>query len=317
MPAKIVATEQLLAISCDSLWARHLHSSLASPLVTDVFSKLMDLRNNGDDRFIAPAAPDRSLRTYGGQFLAHSLRAAQLTVDSDRYIHSTHSFFLRAGDVDAETTLEVTRVRDGRSFSQREVLALQDGREMFRSILSFHVPEPGLEWAPAVQIDVPPAAAVPLSYPDFWETMLPPEQVPWPGRDRPMEIRYINPPTAQAGEAITDPQLMWMIMREPLQDDRDLHDVALAYLADATLIDHVMLPHGYRWQEAKLTGASLDHAMWFHRPTSVDRWLLYDQRVESTGGARGLASGRFYTEGGQLIATCMQEGLMRWDGTRP
>ena len=129
-----------------------------------------------------------------------------------------------------------------------------------------------------------------------------------------MDIRYINAPHAPEGEPITEPQLMWMRIRDSIADDRHLHDVGLAYLADATLVDHVMLPHGHRWQDGRLTGASLDHAMWFHRPVRADEWLFYDQRVENTGGARGLASGRFYTSTGQLVATCMQEGLMRWSG---
>ncbi len=276
------------------------------------FEELMQLAPDGEDRFVAPIAPDRSARTYGGQFLAHTLRAAQQTVDDDRFVHSTHSYFLRAGDVDRETILEVQRIRDGRSFSQREVVAYQAGKEMFRSIISFHVPDEGLEYAPPVELEVPPPDAIEATYHDFWETILPPDQVPWPGRARPMEIRYINPPTAPEGEPITEPQLMWMSLRHPIGDERHLHDVGLAYLADATLVDHVMLPHGFRWQDERLTGASLDHAMWFHRPCRADEWLLYDQRVESTGSSRGLASGRYYTAAGELVATCMQEGLMRW-----
>ena len=285
--------------------------SLASLVVT-VFSELMNLQSDGDDRFVAPPSPDRSQRTYGGQFLAHSLRAAQLTVDDDRFVHSTHSYFLRSGDVDAETVLEVERIRDGRSFSQRHVVACQDGIEMFRSVLSFHVPEAGLDYAPPIEMDVPPPEDVPVTYHDFWETILPADQIPWPGRARPMDIRYVNPPTAPEGQAITEPQLMWVTLRETLEAGRALHDVGIAYLADATLVDHVMLPHGQRWQDERLTGASLDHAMWFHRPVRADEWLFYDQRVESTGGARGLASGRFYTAAGELVATCMQEGLMRF-----
>jgi len=282
--------------------------------VSTPFDELMQLTPDGSDRFVSPIAPDRSARTYGGQFLAHTLRAAQLTVDDDRFVHSTHSYFLRAGDVDRKTVLEVQRIRDGRSFSQREVLALQDGREMFRSIISFHVPDDGLDYAPPVDLDVPGPEDVEGTYHDFWESILPPEQRPWPGRARPMEIRYINPPTAPEGQPITEPQLMWMSLRDRIGDERALHDVGLAYLADATLVDHVMLPHGFRWQDERLTGASLDHAMWFHRPCRADDWLLYDQRVEATGSSRGLASGRYYTRAGELVATCMQEGLMRWSG---
>lgn len=128
-----------------------------------------------------------------------------------------------------------------------------------------------------------------------------------------MDILYINPPDGPEGFPITEPQLMWMRVNEPLGNDRPLHESALAYLADATLIDHVLLPHGYRWQDDRLNGASLDHSMWFHRQADAGDWLLYEQRVETTGAARGLGSGRFFDRGGNLIATCVQEGLIRWD----
>ena len=280
--------------------------------MTSVFSELMTLEQLADDRFEAPVAPERGQRTYGGQLLAHSLRAAQLTVEDDRFVHSTHSYFLRSGEVDEPTALDVTRIRDGRSFSQRQIVGFQAGKEVFRSLVSFHVPEEGLAWEPPISIDVPAPEEVGEGYYDFWESMMAPEDRPWPGRDRPMDIGYINAPHQPEGEPVTEPQLMWMRVRGDLPTDRWLHDVGLAYLADATLVDHVMLPHGFRWQDDRLTGASLDHAMWFHRPCHVDDWLLYDQRVETTGGSRGLASGRFYTRDGHLVATCVQEGLIRW-----
>ena len=128
-----------------------------------------------------------------------------------------------------------------------------------------------------------------------------------------MDILYINPPHSPEGSPVTEPQLMWIRINELLGDDRRLHEAALAYIADATLIDHVLLPHGYRWQDKRLTGASLDHSMWFHNEAQADDWLLYEQRVETTGGGRGLGSGRFFDSDGTLVATCMQEGLIRWD----
>jgi acyl-CoA thioesterase-2 len=127
-----------------------------------------------------------------------------------------------------------------------------------------------------------------------------------------MDIRYINAPLAPEGEPVLEPQLMWLRIPEKLPDDPRIHAAALAYLADSTLVDHVMLPHGLRWQDGRLTGASLDHAMWFHRPARADRWLLYDQQVEATAGARGMTTGRFIDAQGLVVATCGQEGLMRW-----
>ena len=132
---------------------------------------------------------------------------------------------------------------------------------------------------------------------------------------RPWDIRYINAPTGPLGEPVTDDQRMWMRLDEAIGEELELHQAALAYLSDATLIDHIVLPHGLRWESPDVDGTSLDHAMWFYRGARADEWLLFDQHVESTGDARGLVSGRFFTRSGELIATCCQEGLMRWDAT--
>ncbi|MCS5681345.1 MAG: acyl-CoA thioesterase domain-containing protein [Actinomycetota bacterium] len=285
--------------------------------MSDVFKDLMELEVAADGRFMAPPAPEQGQRTFGGQFLAHTLRAAQLTVDEGKFVHSTHSYFLRPGDVDAGTELVVEGIRDGRSFSTREVTAYQEGVERFRTIISFHILEPGLEWTPPTNFDVPGPETTPLSYNEFSESLAPSADGPWHGRQRPMDIRYINPPDLPEGTPITEPQLMWLRINERLDQDRRVHEAALAYLADATLIDHVLLPHGFRWQDARLDGASLDHSMWFHREPVADEWLLYEQRVENTSGARGLGSGRFFNRSGDLVATCVQEGLMRWDNEHP
>ncbi len=273
----------------------------------------MDLERVDDNRFVAPSAPEKGIRTFGGQLLAHTLRAAQFTIDSGRFVHSSHSYFLRPGDVEVETEMAVEAIRDGNSFSARQVVAYQKGKELFRSILSFQVPEVGLEWSPQARFDVPQPDDDLVSYYEYWESQSPDLEGPWHGRNRPMEILYINPPEEPEGFPITEPQLMWMRVNEPLGNDRQLHESALAYLADATLIDHVLLPHGFRWQDDRLSGASLDHSMWFHRHVDTGNWLLYEQRVETTGAARGLGSGRFFDRGGNLIATCVQEGLIRWD----
>lgn len=281
--------------------------------MSDVFASLLQLEPLSSDRFVAPRAPENGSRTFGGQLLAHTLRAAQLTVDSNKLVHSSHSYFLRPGNVDVATELVVEKIRDGKSFSARQVVAYQQGKELFRSVLSFQVPELGLEWSPEVSFDVPGPQDNLMSYYEFWESQAPNLPGPWHGRERPMDILYINPPGLPDGSPVTEPQLMWMRISEQLGSDRQLHETALAYLADATLIDHVLLPHGFRWQDDRLNGASLDHSMWFHRQAEADDWLLYEQRVETTGGARGLGSGRFFDQAGNLIATCVQEGLIRWD----
>jgi acyl-CoA thioesterase-2 len=273
------------------------------------FASLLKLEQARGDVYVAPAAPERSGRMFGGQMLAQGLVAAQRTLDDDRTVHSLHAYFLRAGDVDLALELDVQRVRDGRSFSTRAVRALQSDREIFRMILSFHVAESGLDYSNDEMPRVPPPDEVTLTYNEFarWE----PAAEDWDGEARPMDIRYIDPPTAPRGEPVLEDQRMWMRISERLPDDPVLHLAGLAYLSDSTLVDHVLLPHGHRWHDGMFNGTSLDHAMWFHRDARADEWLLFDQRVVSTAGSRGLASGRLFDRGGRLIATCTQEGLMR------
>ena len=303
--------------------ARRCRAGIASrrvgfPTVIGTFASVMDLRDDGADVFMAPPSPDRGSRTYGGQVLAQCLGAAQRTVPGDRSVHSIHSYFLAAGEAAEPIELRVIRVRDGRSFSQRQVVAVQDSAEVMRSLISFHVPEEGLEWEEPLTF----AAAPPTSdrrytdYSDVIESVLPLEERPWTGRARPMDVSYINPPIPSEGRPVTDPQLMWMRVHGPLGDERALHDAGLTYLADLGMNPVILLPHGYSWRDDRVTEASLDHAMWFHRPASADAWLFYEQRVESTSGGRGLASGRLYNADGHLVATCMQEGLMRWNDGR-
>ncbi|MGY9073620.1 MAG: acyl-CoA thioesterase [Acidimicrobiales bacterium] len=279
----------------------------------NTFADLLNLETLGNDRFVAPRAPEIGQRTYGGQLLAHTLRSAQLTLPDERSVHSSHSYFLRPGDVSAPTELAVERVRDGRSFSSRQVTASQAGREIFRSLMSFHTPERGLEFEPPIMHDIPgPLDSSHTSYREFWNLLLSADAEAWGGHDRPIDIRYVNAPEPTDDSPNTAPQLMWMRVRDEIALDPALWDVGLAYIADATLVDVVMLPHGKRWPDQRLSGASLDHSMWFHRRVDPHEWLLYDQRTEATGGARGLASGRFYDQAGRLVATCTQEGLIRW-----
>ena len=275
------------------------------------FTNLMQLTELGEDRFEAPIAPETSDRMFGGQFLAQCLRAAQATLDGDREVHSLHAYFLRPGDVDAPSSLTVDRVRDGHGFSSRMITAHQNGKEMFRMLASFQVPAPGLEYTAHAMGEAPEPESVGMTYNTFTEAETPDLEGPWPGAARPVDIRYINPPKSAPGVPVTEPQRMWMRVDEQLADDQDLHDAGIAYLADTTLVDHILLPHGHRWQDPSFDGASLDHAMWFHRRCRADEWLLYHQTVEATAGERGLASGRFYNRAGELVASCMQEGLLR------
>ena len=303
------------------------------------FMRMMALVETGPDRFTAPEAPESEGRMYGGQLLAQALAAAGRTVADDRQAHSLHAYFLAPGDVSTTVDLQVERVRDGRSFSSRCVSALQGGRELFRMVVSYHIEEPGEAFASHRMPDVPPPEQVALTYAAFSRSVGENQEpsargasptadasgstgsspvaggvLPWEWdiESRPMDTRCINPADAPLGEPVGEDQRMWMRISEPLPESPGLHRAGLAYLSDSTLIDHVVLPHGRRWQEPGLTGASLDHAMWFHGPVRADEWLLFDQTVEATGSARGLAMGRIFDGDGILVATCAQEGLIRW-----
>ena len=271
---------------------------------------LLELEPLGGDAFLAPPSPERRGRLYGGQLLAQGLLAATHTVDAPRAPHSLHGYFLRAGAVDAPLRVEVERTRDGRSFSARAARVLQDGRELFRLLASYQVPEPGPAFTARAMPPVPAPDAVGMTYNEFSRRAG--EGEDWDGEARPMELRYVNPPDPAPGEPVLEDQRVWMRSAGRLPDDDTLHAAGLAYLADSTLIDHAALPHGRRWQEPALNGASLDHAMWFHRPARADAWLLFDQSVEATGGGRGFVTGRIYTADGALVATCAQEGVLRW-----
>ena len=274
-----------------------------------MFASLLHFEPAADGGLVAPAAPDKGERVFGGQFLAQCLAATQATVRGDRDVNSLHGYFLRPGDVDSPVLIAVEHVRDGRSFSSRQAMATQHGKELFRLLVSFQVPDETPAYAAAMP-QAPPPEEVTCTYDHF--TLGQTNADAWHGSDRPMDIRYINPPNAPLGTPVTEMQLMWMRINEALPDAPSVHRAGLAYLSDSTLVDHIPLPHGLRWQDPHSGGTSLDHAMWFHQSARADEWLLFAQTVEATGGGRGLARGRFYTRRGALVATCLQEGLMRW-----
>jgi len=278
-----------------------------------LFRALLELVPINALQFEGPAAPEGGTRLFGGQLLAQAITAAQRTLPSDgRTIHSLHAYFLRPGDVDRKTIYDVTIIRDGRTFSVREILALQEDRELFRMTASFTAPEKGLSFTARSMSDVPKPIEISYTHDDFSQDMGRDNDIEWDGGVRPYEILYINPPNDERGTPILDDQLMWIRVADDLTAESVSHEAGLAYLSDSTLVDHVLLPHGMRWQDPNFEGASLDHAMWFHQKARSDEWLLFEQSVEWTGSGRGLASGRLYDQRGQLIASCAQEGLMRW-----
>ena len=272
------------------------------------FAALMALERLDGDGFIGPPAPDKGGALYGGHLLAQCLTAAAATVDGERMAHSLHAYFLRPGDVDAPVEITVERVRQGRSFSARQVRASQRGKERFRMAASFQAADSSPAYCGVKMPSAPPPEAVRFTYDDF--TLAQTAAADWHGTARPLEIRYVNPP--QKGAAATEPQLMWMRIRGAIPAAAVLHQAGIAYLSDATLADNALLPHGLRWQDDDFAGTSLDHAMWFHRAAKADEWLLFEQSVTVTGNGRGLTEGKFFDRAGKLVATCVQEALMRW-----
>ena len=261
-------------------------------------------------------SPDETVqRVFGGQVAGQALVAAGRTVPPDRPVHSLHAYFIRPGDPAVPIVYLVDRVRDGRSFTTRRVSAVQHGETIFTLSASFHHPEPGPEHADPMP-DVPPPEAVERNS-DRLARLL--GQVPPQVRESPVDLRSIGPMSA---EAVRDPSLrttrnlIWLRVDGDLPDDPLLHVCLMTYASDMTLLDSVLLGHGLTWLDGRTSGASLDHAMWFHRPFRIDQWLLYAQESPIASGARGLARGEVFTADGDLVVSVVQEGLIRTTGKK-
>ena len=278
---------------------------------------ILDLERLEVDLFRGRSPQEDLQRVFGGQVAGQALVAAGGTVPADRSVHSLHAYFLRPGDPSAPIVYTVDRIRDGRSFTTRRVVATQHGKAIFTLSASFHIAEDGAEHQFAMP-DVPAPDEVPL-----WQDRLREfgDRVParWL-RPRPVEVRYIGDPPwvvrdpVAAGDAQT---MVWMRAVGTLPDDPLLHVCAVAYASDMTLLDSVLVAQRLAWAEGSaagdraVTGASLDHAMWFHAPFRADDWLLYVQEAPVTSGARGLARGHVFRRDGRLAVSVVQEGLIR------
>ena len=253
-------------------------------------------------------------RVFGGLVIAQALVAAARTVEG-RPPHSLHGYFLLPGDPSTPIIYEVERLRDGRSFSTRRCVAIQHGSPIFTLSVSFQVEEPGLEHAMAM-----PAVPMPDDLPSEAELMerhalrLPDGARRYFERERPLELRPVDLSryAKRPGDAAPDPvQRIWLRANAPLPDDPAVHRAVLAYLSDMTLLDTALVAHNRSLFEPDLQVASLDHALWFHRPFRADEWLLYAQDSPSTSGARGLTRGSIFSADGRLVASVAQEGLIR------
>ena len=250
-------------------------------------------------------------RVFGGQVAAQSLMAAGRTVEKGRRPHSLHAYFLRPGDPDVPILYEVDRIRDGRSFTTRRVVAIQHGRAILNMSTSFHVDEVGLSHQFPMP-DVPDPETL-----DTLATRLEPfrdKLGDWFARPHPIDQRHIGPLPFMHGADKEPTQRLWIRADGSLPDDPLLHACIATYASDMSLFDTMLAPHEVNWDDAGFMGASLDHCMWFLRPFRADEWLLYDMDSPSAWGARGLARGLMFTRTGELVVSMVQEGLMRLTG---
>ncbi|MCK6528132.1 acyl-CoA thioesterase II [Myxococcota bacterium] len=249
---------------------------------------------------------------FGGQVLGQALSAAAQTVPPERGVHSMQGYFMRQGDASRPIVYDVDRIRDGGSFNTRRVVAIQGGQAIFSLSASFQVEEPGLSHQ-----DPMPDAPGPDGLPSEADmARLFADRIPEPLREmataeRPFEIRPVHPYNLLAPSPAPPRRHLWYRATGRLPDDLAVHRYLLAYASDFNLLLTAMLPHGVSWLTPGMQVASLDHAIWFHRPFRMDDWLLYDVESPSASGGRGLVLGRFFTREGLLVATVAQEGLMR------
>ncbi|MGW3994479.1 acyl-CoA thioesterase II [Amycolatopsis sp. NPDC004772] len=276
--------------------------------VLDRLIALLDLEKIEENIFRGVSPAHSPVRVFGGQVAGQALVAAGRTVPEERRVHSLHAYFIRGGDPSVPIVYEVDRIRDGRSFTTRRVVAIQHGKAIFSLSASFQKDEPGIEHSEVMPEGVP----APETLPTLMERAEG-YAIGAHARPRPIDLRYVNEPpwvTRETGERPARNQV-WMRADGKLPDQQLLHVCVLTYASDMTLLDSVLARHGVYWDTDKVLGASLDHALWFHRPFRADEWFLYDSASPTASGARGLAAGRFFAQDGTLIATVVQEGLLR------
>ena len=281
-----------------------------NPVLEDLIG-LLRLERIEENIFRGDSRDIGSPQVFGGQVIGQALSAAQNTVEG-RVAHSLHAYFLRRGDVESPIIYEVDRARDGRSFSNRRVVAIQHGRPILNLAASFQEPEEGLEHQ-AQMPDVPgPEGLKDLT--EIAKDML--EFIPSKMRrfmtdKRPFEFRHVEPVDFEVPEKRSPTKHTWIRAVDSLPDNPKLHQNLLTYVSDYELLGTATLPHGLSFTRGSIIMASLDHALWFHGEVKMDEWMLYAMDSPNSSGARGLARGQIFTQDGRLVASTTQEGLMR------
>lgn len=282
--------------------------------MSNVMQEVLDLLNLETIEaglFRGPSHNIVGKNVFGGQVLGQALMAAGRTVDG-RLAHSLHGYFLRAGDTTSPIVYQVEKIRDGKSFATRNVKAIQHGEIIFIMSASFAVQEDGLEHQSEMpQVEGPDGV---LSETELRQKVAPmiPEKIRNAfARERPIEIRPINPVNPFAPVKQEAKRYHWMRAQSRLPDDPLLHQCVLAFASDFALMGTAMLPHGVSFMQNNMQAASIDHSMWFHRPFRADEWLLYDMDAPNASSSRGMNRGLIYSQDGRLVASTAQEGLMR------
>ncbi len=274
---------------------------------------LLDLETIEHNLFRGQNRDIGSRSVFGGQVVGQALMAALRTLDETRHTHSLHAYFLRPGDMNAPIVYEVVRIRDGGSFTTRNVVAIQHGEAIFSMSVSFQRPEKGLEHQYHAMPDVPAPESLESEH-DIRKRMA--ERIDERVRQvflrpRPIEIRPVDPVDFFQPEARDPRKRIWFRVPDQLGDDRALHHALLAYASDFALLGTGMLPHRLSFLDPNVHAASLDHAIWFHHPFRMDDWLLYDMESPCAAHARSFNRGMIYSRDGRLVASVAQEGLMR------
>lgn len=251
-------------------------------------------------------------RVFGGQVIAQALMAAQRTVSDDRFVHSLHAYFMRPGDPKVPIIYQVDRIRDGASFATRRIVAIQHGHAIFSMSASFQIDEGGFDHQASIpKVPQPEDLMSEDQMRDAFLAKAPPAIRKYWENKRPIEIRPVSLTHYISREKLEPHQDIWVRAVGDVPADRHYQAAVLAYLSDMTLLDTSLYAHGTTIFDPAVQAASLDHAMWFHRPCKLDDWLLYTQDSPSASGARGLTRGSLFTRDGVLVASMAQEGLIR------
>lgn len=278
-----------------------------------MLNQLLDVLSpvqQADQSFLAQNMHPRAMRVYGGQVLGQALRVAAATVDKDRPVHSQHAYFLRPGNPREEIVFEVEHALDGGSLSSRRVVALQQGKPILVCSVSFMLDGEGERFQQAMP-DLPPPESLPnerersIADNSFNEDFM-----ILTGED--LDVRLLDPVDWKQPVARKPVFHAWLKTRGPIEDQPGLHEALLAYMSDSLLIDACLIANGQSFLQDDLQVASLDHALWFHQAFRADEWLLHTVEAECVMGGRGLSRGRFFTRSGELVASSVQQGLMRY-----